>query len=148
MPKSRLDTPRPARPTRVRVDGLPRGLRARARRLSRLRAALATRLDRRDAAHLTGVSVTAHRVVVFTDSPAWSTRLRYHAAEFEAVIEEHLGRGAPRIHFRVQPPTFRANRVTRRSLPAKAVQALESTARCVSDERLAAALRRLAGRGP
>lgn len=91
-----------------------------------------------------GVSVDANRLVIFADSSAWCTRLRYRTARFEAVAEQQMRRAVPRIQFKVQPPVYRPREAPCRPLSENAVKALESAARSISDEPLAAALHRLA----
>lgn len=128
---------------RCSLEGLPGNVRARARQLARLRDALAAALSKEEAAHLVGVHTGANRLVIFTDTSAWCTRLRYRIAQFEAVAENQMG-ALPHIQFKVQPPIYQQREAPYRPLSESAVQALESAARTIDDEPLAAALRRLA----
>lgn len=95
--------------------------------------------------HFTGVSATIRKLVIFADSSAWCSRLRYHAPRFEETAQALTGI-RPQVIFKVQLPVFRERDKPRRPLSDQAVRSLESAARSVDDEALATALRRLAGR--
>lgn len=136
------------------LERLPAGLVARARRLAWLRKRLAAVLDTEEASHLAGISAEGGKLVIFADSPAWCTRLRYRAGELEAAAAPLLGRRL-QIGFRVQPPQFRRRETPRRGLSPQACATIGAAARSIEaggtdgrdneDNRaLAAALRRLA----
>lgn len=119
----------------------------RARALAKLREALVEALPEQERRHFVGVSGSKRRLVIFADSPAWATRLRYCSPDLETAAARHVG-VRPNLVFRVAvehgvplPPP--------RSpwLPERVVNTLESSARTVKDEGLAAALRRLARGG-
>jgi len=117
----------------------------RAAELGRLRRHLARALAPDLALHLAGVSGDRNRLVLYSDSAAWATRLRYQAPVLERAAAAALG-GRPQLAFRVLPPREAAKRPdeTREVLPERSRAVLESAARTVGDEELAAALRRLA----
>lgn len=135
-------------PTRIGARAPEAALEAvyrRARRLATLRKTLAAALDPGEAAHLAGVSGEGARLVIFADSAAWATRLRYRAPQFERALREQLGL-CPQLIFRVLPESERVAPPSRAGLPARARAALESAARTIRDPDLAGALRRLAHR--
>lgn len=116
-----------------------------ARVLAKLGDVLAGALDPQARRHFSGVSGDARRLVVFADSPAWATRLRYQAPDLEAAAVRHLGH-RPRLEFRVLTDAPQPFAETPRSpwLSQRVVETLEASARTVDDEELAEALRRLA----
>lgn len=135
-----------AKPGRLPLEALPGALCMHARRLAKLRAVLAAALTEEEAPHFVGVSANASELVIFTDSPAWCTRLRYRSPQLEAAVEKLLERPR-RLVFRTQPMPFRAAEAPRRPpLSERAVATLNASARTIADQPLAAALRRLAGR--
>ncbi|MGH8272295.1 MAG: DciA family protein [Gammaproteobacteria bacterium] len=135
-----------AKPGRMPLEALPSALCARARRLATLRDALAAILTAEEAPHFVGVSAHANELVIFTDSPAWCTRLRYRSPQLEAAVQSLYER-TPRLVFRTQPPQFRSTAPPpRQPLSERAAATLNASARTIADAPLAAALRRLAGR--
>lgn len=116
-----------------------------ARDLAKLREAIAPALDAEARTHFSGVSGDSRRLVIFADSPAWATRLRYQAPAIEEAALRHLG-ARPRLAFRVIPDSPMPGDAAVRSpwLSERVVSALEASARTVGDEELAEALRRLA----
>jgi len=111
-----------------------------------LREALADVLEDETRQHLVGVSGTSQRLVIFADTPAWATRLRYQAPDLEAAALGYLGM-RPALAFRVMPedvPLPRSELPRSPWLSERVVATLEASARTVNDEELAEALRRLA----
>lgn len=115
-----------------------------ARALAKLRDTLADVLPPDERKHLVGVCGNERRLVVFADSPAWATRLRYRSPELEAAAAKLRGT-RPSLVFRVTVE-YGVETPPPRSpwLSERVVDTLESSARTVEDEELAAALRRLA----
>lgn len=113
--------------------------------LAKLRDTLTSALGEDARRHFVGVSGNSQRLVIFADSPAWATRLRYQAPDIEDAAMRHLG-SRPSLVFRVLASSQSSTRETPRSpwLPEQVVATLEASARTVGDEALAAALRRLA----
>jgi hypothetical protein len=113
--------------------------------LAKLRNILAAALDAENRTHFMGVSGNAQRLIIFADSPAWATRLRYQAPALEDTATPYLG-SRPTLIFRVLPNALPFTPDVPRSpwLPERVVATLEASARTVGDEELAAALRRLA----
>lgn len=115
-----------------------------AQEFDKFRQVLASALPSDESKHLVGVAGNRDRLVIFADSPAWATRLRYRAPDLEAAAVQFRGT-RPSLVFKVgtrhgvaeQPPLSPW-------LPERVVNTLESSARTVKDEGLAAALRRLA----
>ena len=116
-----------------------------ARDLARLRRHLARALTPDLAPHLAGVSGDRARLVVYADSAAWATRLRYQAPVLEKAAADLLG-ARPRLVFRNVPKRERGQPAESdaRGLTDAARATLESAARTIGDEELAAAIRRLA----
>ncbi len=116
-----------------------------ARDLAKLREAIAPALDEDARTHFCGVSGHSRRLVIFADSPAWATRLRYQAPAIEDAALRHFG-ARPSLAFRVMPDSPMPDQVIGRSpwLSEGVISTLEASARTVGDEELAEALRRLA----
>ena len=115
-----------------------------AQEFDKLRQALASALPADESKHLVGVAGNDRRLVVFADSPAWATRLRYRAPDLEAAAIRYRGT-RPHLVFKVGERHGVAEQPHRSPwLPERVVNTLESSARTVKDEGLAAALRRLA----
>ena len=115
-----------------------------AQEFDKLRQALASALPADESKHLVGVAGNDRRLVVFADSPAWATRLRYRSPDLEDAAMRHRGT-RPHLVFRVGTRHGVAEQPHRSPwLPERVVNTLESSARTVKDEGLAAALRRLA----
>lgn len=115
----------------------------RSRQLAKLRDALASTLEPEMTAHLVGVSWDGARLVVFTDSGAWATRLRYKTPQLEKAAQAHTGRDV-RLSFRILPGSGAPRVAPRRPLSPAVCSVLESAARTIRDSELAGALRRLA----
>lgn len=124
-------------------DAIPTVYR-RARRLAKLKGALIRALEPEEGAHLLGVSATGPRLVVFADSSAWATRLRYRAPALETAAQAHIG-ATPQLVFRTLPARVSHPAPARVALSPRARATLASAARTISDPELAAALLRLAG---
>ncbi|MGH7688564.1 MAG: hypothetical protein ACREN3_03090 [Gemmatimonadaceae bacterium] len=119
-----------------------------ARELALLRDAVAAVLPATESVHLVGVSTAAPgRLILFSDSAAWCTRLRYHAPMLEAAALPFLGL-RPRLEFRTLPAVFQSAPSQRLPLSARATATLRSAARTIKDPALAAALKRLAETQP
>lgn len=119
----------------------------RARRLAMLHTRLAAVLPAETRAHFLGISEQPRYCILFADSAAWATRLRYQAPALEKAAFDALG-VRPVLRFRVLAPNavspLPASRMRSPWLPESVVETLEASARTVDDEELAAALRRLA----
>ncbi|MGH8273190.1 MAG: DciA family protein [Gammaproteobacteria bacterium] len=146
--------PRNGRISRLPLEQLPAGLVARAHRLARLRDRLVAALDEEEASHVAGVSADKGKLVIFADSSAWCTRLRYRTGKLEAAAAALLGR-RQQISFRVQLPQFRRRESPRRELSTRVRATLAAAARSIEaggtegiedegNRALATALRRLA----
>lgn len=115
-----------------------------AQEFDKFRQVLASALPTEESKHLVGVAGNNRRLVIFADSPAWATRLRYRAPDLEAAAMQHCGT-RPRLVFRVGVRHGVVEQPHRSPwLPERVVNTLESSARTIKDEGLAAALRRLA----
>jgi hypothetical protein len=97
----------------------------------------------RDHAEL--IRLDEEKWTVHTDSSSWATRLRYALHNIRDTLGQQLGFPLPKPHIRVVPPTLPlpVARPPLRLTP-KSAKLLEIAARNLSDERLSAALRRLA----
>ena len=99
--------------------------------------------------HCTGVSLQGDCLVIFTDSPAWSARLRYLAPELLQELGQP-GNSLRNVRIRVLPP---AAVETPAAAPRKAhmsqagAETLERTARSIGDAPLSAAFLRLSRHG-
>ncbi len=104
-------------------------------------------LPREAAAHLRGALVDGEALVLYVDSPGWSTRLRFLAP----TLLQRLAAGGlvcRHCRVRVQPPGAQVAPVAPTVPPASAgpaaVRAVSSVATTVGSGKLAEALRRLA----
>ena len=94
-------------------------------------------------------SVSPQQWILQTESAAWATRLRYVLPGLRQQLEAELKKPVPELKLRIEPradkpPTRPQRRLT---LSASAAELLKSTARNIKDEKLGAALLRLAQRG-
>jgi hypothetical protein len=100
------------------------------------------------AAHCVAALVKGERLVLFADSPVWSSRLRFCGGEVAAaLLSQGLFRSPPKVEIRIhlapsQPVADPAGRRPAR-LSARTARLLDETAAAVADPDLAAALRRL-----
>ncbi len=97
--------------------------------------------------HCLHASLDAGVLTLLTDSPVWSSRLRFFAPELEHQLTPRHGPIAA-CRVRVRPhASASSSKVSSNKLPATTVQHLMDTAAGIGDARLAAALRRLAKAG-
>lgn len=83
--------------------------------------------------------------VVQADSASWATRLRYALPTLRQQISDHLGRDIPPLNIRIEPLAKpKAEPVRRLQLTENNAAVIEGAAQSVTDERLGAALMRLA----
>lgn len=100
--------------------------------------------------HCLHASLRAGGLTLLTDSPVWSSRLRFFAPELYRRLAPHHG---PVItcRVRVQPPACAPSTAlgasAKHRLSAKTVQHLMEAAAGIEDEQIASALRRLAKAG-
>ncbi|GEM_PF-6254838 len=73
-----------------------------AKRLLKLRQTLQGVLPPDMAAHLIGVSLNGNRLVIYSDSPAWNTRLRYMAPALAQCAARQIG-ALPHLVFLTLP---------------------------------------------
>jgi len=84
--------------------------------------------------------------VIQTDSPAWATRLRYVLPSLRNQLSQHLKTDVPQLKLRIKPTAVAAEPPTRRlNITSTSASVIEGAAEAVNDERLGAALLRLAG---
>jgi len=95
--------------------------------------------------HARLVSVDEQVWIIKTDSSAWATRLRYALPGLRQQLSQHLKRDVPPLKLKVQPPSkAKAAEPRRLQLTQQSASLLEGAADSVNDERLGAALLRLA----
>ena len=101
--------------------------------------------------HYHVANIRRQSLVIITDSPVWTTRLRQLAPEILKVIQDA---GIPGIrHIEVtsrvgyHAPARQPPPEVERSMSASAADIIDSTAECISDEGLRDALHKLAKRG-
>jgi hypothetical protein len=112
------------------------------RLLREIRDVLGAPLDE----HCLHASLDGRVLTLVTDSPVWSSRLRFFAPEIERGLDPSHGPvSAWRI--RVRPSAGERRTGPRHKLSSAAVQHLINAAAGIADVRLAAALRRLAKTG-
>ena len=83
--------------------------------------------------------------IVQTDSSAWATRLRYVLPSLRHQLCQHLKAEVPPLKLRICPGTVTEQPPPRRlSMTSSSASVIQGAAETVNDERLGAALRRLA----
>jgi hypothetical protein len=102
------------------------------------------------AAHCLHASLEEGALVVVTDSPVWGARLRFLSPELQRSLPTHCGRVA-RVRIRVQPasdsPGPDHDGTARLRMSPSVARHLLDAAESASDDRIAAAFRRLAEGG-
>ncbi|WP_456404204.1 DUF721 domain-containing protein [Thiolapillus sp.] len=97
------------------------------------------------AQHCIHARISGVRLVLHTDSPVWSTRLRFHAPQ----IIQSAKRQAPNLaglDIRICPPEIiRPGRKPLGSLPEKTAALVNQLADSIDDQAIRAALKRLSG---
>jgi hypothetical protein len=124
------------------IAGFVRAIERNQRLLREIRSILPPPLD----AHCMHAALDDGVLTLITDSPVWSSRLRF----FAPALEQQLGPRNGRIcacRVRVQPSAAAPTRVSRQKLSDQVVQHLIEAASGIEDDRLATALRRLASTG-
>lgn len=97
--------------------------------------------------HATLIRLDAEEWVVHTDSSSWATRLRYALHNIRETLGQQLGIELPKPYIRVVPPEVPVRKPRPpMKLTKRSAKVLEIAARNQSDERLSAALRKLAAR--
>ena len=94
--------------------------------------------------HAVLVRLDAESWVVHTDSASWATRLRYALHNMREALGQHLGIALPKPQIRVVPAVLPPPPRPRLKLTKRNAKLLEVAARDLADDRLSAALRRLA----
>ena len=97
--------------------------------------------------HATLIRLDAEEWVVHTDSSSWATRLRYAFHNIREALGQQLAIELPKPYIRVVPPDVPVRKPRPpMKLTKRSAKVLEVAARNQSDERLSAALRKLAAR--
>lgn len=114
--------------------------------LARVRSLLQPPVDR----HLSAVVFDCGRLVLFADSPVWSSRLRFFSRQLSARLRQELNMTADSIVVRVAIADYRKQR--RGGQPCRALSAanaslIRSVAADISDPALSQALNRLSRHG-
>ena len=94
--------------------------------------------------HAVLVRLDAESWVVHTGSASWATRLRYALHNMREALGQHLGIALPKPQIRVVPAVLPPPPRPRLKLTKRNAKLLEVAARDLADDRLSAALRRLA----
>ena len=119
-------------------------LMARADRLVRLSRIFRAYLPPHLRDHAALVRLDEDGWVVHADSSSWATRLRYALHNIRETLGQELGFALPKPHIRVVPAALPPPSRPPMTLTERNAKLLEVAARNLSDERLSAALRRLA----
>jgi hypothetical protein len=96
--------------------------------------------------HCTVANINDGSLILLTDSPVWSSRLRFHAATILREVERRHGLQLAKVQIRVNPPEQvkpeAVKHKPRMSAPTAAL--LRQVAGSIADPALGTALRRLA----
>ncbi|MBL8258441.1 MAG: DUF721 domain-containing protein [Candidatus Competibacteraceae bacterium] len=117
---------------------------AKAKALSRQRQMFQAYLPPHLQEHAELIRLDEESWVVHTGSASWATRLRYALHNIREPLGQQLGLALPKPHIRVVPAAAPPPPRPRLKLTKRTAKLLEATARDLADERLSAALRRLA----
>ena len=97
--------------------------------------------------HATLIRLDEEEWIIHTDSSSWATRLRYALHNIRETLGQQLGIELPKPYIRVVPPDVPVRKPRPpMKLTKRSAKVLEVAARNQSDERLSAALRKLASR--
>ncbi|WP_297528563.1 DciA family protein [Thiohalobacter sp.] len=116
----------------------------RSRRLMRLGRAIEALLPLEFSGRVRVGNLSSKQLILFVESPEWSARLRFHLGDLKRRLAREHGLEVAQVGVRVLPPERPQPRRGRPRLGDEAARALEGTATSIGDEKLAAALRRLA----
>jgi hypothetical protein len=125
-----------------RIAGYLATIERNARLLRKVRKALPSPLDE----HCLHASLQSGVLTLVTDSPVWSSRLRFFARELERNLIPHQD-PIRACRIRIQPPCVAPSRTQKHKLSLRTAQHLLAAAAGIEDAQLASALRRLAGTG-
>jgi len=131
----------------ARISGYLAAIEQHLQLLREIRAALPPPLDE----HCLHATLDAGVLALVTDSPVWSSRLRFFSPELKRHLIPHHG-AIVACHIRVQPQADSTSIATLGKTPSnrlspKTAQHLMDAAASIDDPRIAAALRRLAQNG-
>ncbi len=144
-------------------DGRPRALRgvlrgpgdmtlarlgARTRELARQQRRLQQALPRDFAGEWQLARLDTEELALVANSPVWASQLRYRQTELLDAAQWQIGQRPRRCRITIEPPRLQRRRAGPRHLSADSARLLEATANDCDNPKLAAALRRLASRGP
>lgn len=129
-----------------RPKGRLSGVIAHSDRLIRLNRLLRAYLPPHLREHARIVVITPEVWIIQTESSAWATRLRYLLPALQQQLSAELKQPVPEFKLRIEPPREPppAEPPRRLTLTEQNARVLEGAAQNLSDERLGAALRRLA----
>ncbi len=142
----RRHTPRPLSQALRRPGSVLSDLRQEAERLRKLETRLLPLLPATLRAHCRVARVDAGAMVLMTDSPVWSSRLRFLEKVLLDAAAAETGCRPRRLRILISRPAPVAQETKPRRLSKRAGQHLESAARGQPDPALREALLRLSGR--
>lgn len=115
-----------------------------ARNLGRLQRQLQKRLPDALAGHWQLAGLSADALTLVAETPAWASRLRFMQTQLLADVEGLTGVRPRRCELVVDPPRLKRRPTPREPVRAETSDHLHRFAESQTDERLRAALRRLA----
>ncbi len=119
--------------------------RKKAQELTRLNRAVKISLPIDCHDHMEIADIRDNQLIILTDSPVWQTRLRMYSHTILEALHQHAGIKLNRVTLRLTPEkrTIEEKPPVFRTLSEKNANLIESTANCVSDPDLQAALLKL-----
>jgi hypothetical protein len=141
------ESPQPVAHHFDRPSGRLRRMLQQARRLQRLDQQLRARLPSPLKHHCQAANDPQQTLIVLVDSPAWASRLRFHAPELLSQLRNHRGQRFHELKIRVRRPDYTDDRRPPRPplrISEQSAAAILGTAAGIRDPALRAALRRLA----
>ncbi len=130
----------------LQQSGFPAGgVLQRGRFLQRINQLLGRSLDAESKRHCRVGNLRDGLLILYADSTAWATRLRYQAPALLAQLQQQKGlEGLQKIELRVLPEQTQESTNQKASLSNEAASCITACANGIEDEKLSNALRRLA----
>lgn len=123
------------------------GVLQRGQYLHRLNRLLASLLDDDSKVHCQVGNVRDGILIVYVDSTAWASRLRYQAPALLKQLQQRKGLATlQQIDFKVLPRQEKESRKIAAKMSSEASSCLSACAEAVSDDKLRSALQQLASR--
>ena len=128
----------------LRSSGIARDLLSQAQDMQRLLTRVRMHLPSPLESHCRAALVKKRQLILFVDSPAWASRLRYYSRNLKSLLLRE-GMRVERVSVRVMisDAPHQHHGKAAKKLSTDNASLIRQTAECIGDEDLSAALRRL-----